>query len=316
MREYLFSYDDIYLRPRHSSLLSRSDADVSVEFLGNRWKLPVIPANMEDVIDRKIAEYLSANDYFYIYHRFGKKDTTHCFVGNANLNKWKLISVAIGVDDRWIDILTDIKYDGLRIDVATIDIAHADHENVKKMISFVREKFPNTKIIVGNVATAEGYKYLCDMGVDAVKVGIGGGKICTTKHKTGFHIPTFQSVLECAELGLDTPIIADGGIKYNGDIAKALVAGATLVMCGGLFASCLDSPAKIVNGRKIYRGSTSYESKGERRHIEGITLELEEGFTYAERLQEIKEDLSSAVSYAGGKDLSCFNSVKWGIIRA
>ena len=72
MKDFLLSYDDVYLRPKHSSLISRSDADTSVEFLGKRWKLPVIPATMEDIIDRKVASYLSANDYFYIYHRFGK----------------------------------------------------------------------------------------------------------------------------------------------------------------------------------------------------------------------------------------------------
>jgi GMP reductase len=270
---------------------------------------------MEDVIDRKIASYLSANDYFYIYHRFGKEDTTHCFVGNANDKKWKLISVAIGVSDRWINILTDIKYDGFKIDVLTVDVAHGDHENVKNIISFIREQFPKTKIIAGNVATAEGYKYLYSLGVDAIKVGIGGGKICSTKNKTGFHIPTFQSILECSELGLNVPIIADGGIKCNGDIAKALVAGATMVMCGGLFASCIDSPAKIINGKKLYRGSTSYEAKGERKHIEGISLELDEGFTYAERLQEIKEDLQSSVSYAGGTDLKSLSSVSWGLVH-
>jgi len=311
----LFSYDDIYLRPRHSSLSSRSDADVSVEFLGKRWKLPVIPATMEDVIDRKIAEYLSAHDYFYIYHRFGKEDTTHCFVANANVKNWKLISVAIGVNNNTLNQLTGIKKEGYRVDVLTIDVAHADHENVRPVISFIKENFPTTKIIAGNVATGGGYKYLCDLGVDAVKVGIGGGKICTTKNKTGFHIPTFQSVLGCAAMGLDIPIIADGGIKHNGDIVKALVAGAQMAMAGGLFASCIDSPAKIVNGKKIYRGSTSYESKGKRRHIEGITLELEEGFTYAERLQEISEDLSSAISYGGGKDLSIFNCVEWGRVH-
>jgi GMP reductase len=117
--------------------------------------------------------------------------------------------------------------------------------------------------------------------------------------------------LECVETGLKVPIIADGGAKHYGDVAKALTLGATMVMSGGWFASCIDSPAKIINGKKLYRGSTSYESKGEHKHIEGISLELEEGFTYSDRLIEIQQSLQSAISYSGGTDLTAFNSVEW-----
>jgi len=152
------------------------------------------------------------------------------------------------------------------------------------------------------------------LGVDAVKVGIGGGSICTTKYKTGFHIPTAYSVWECATNGnRDIPIIADGGAKHFGDIAKALVLGADMVMNGRWFAECLDSPARIEHGKKIYRGSTSYESKGHNNHIEGQTIEISQGCSYADRLEEIKQSLQSSISYAGGKDLSCFNNVKWNI---
>jgi GMP reductase len=147
-----------------------------------------------------------------------------------------------------------------------------------------------------------------------VKVGIGGGSICTTRNKTGFHLPTAYSVWECAQTGLDVPIIADGGAREFGDVAKALTLGATMVMSGGFFASCIDSPAKIVNGRKVYRGSTSYEAKGERKHIEGRTLELSEGTTYAERLDEIRQAICSSISYAGGTNLACFNTVKWELL--
>jgi GMP reductase len=113
---------------------------------------------------------------------------------------------------------------------------------------------------------------------------------------------------------LDVPIIADGGARHYGDVAKALVLGATMVMSGGWFANCLDSPAKIVQGKKVYRGSTSYEAKGQRKHIEGRTLELDEGIVYSERLQEIHDALCSSISYAGGKDLSAFNHVEWKLL--
>jgi GMP reductase len=135
---------------------------------------------------------------------------------------------------------------------------------------------------------------------------------------TGFHIPTLQSVQYANEVmierGIDIPIIADGGAKHYGDVAKAIRFGANMVMSGGWFASCIDSPARIVDGKKLYRGSTSYELKGKRNHIEGRQLELLEGTTYEQRLQEIKEAIQSSISYAGGEDLSAFQTLEYGRI--
>jgi IMP dehydrogenase/GMP reductase len=110
------------------------------------------------------------------------------------------------------------------------------------------------------------------------------------------------------------PIIADGGVNEFGDIAKALVAGATMVMAGGIFAECIDSPAEILNGHKIYRGSTSYDMKGKNHHIEGKTIDVPYSVKYSERFCEIKQALQSSISYAGGKDLSCFNLVEYIIV--
>jgi GMP reductase len=201
----------------------------------------------------------------------------------------------------------------------TVDVAHADHQNVADMLKHLQKTFEHSggyierpKFIAGNVATADGYKFLCDSGADAVKVGIGGGSICTTRYKTGFHVPTAYSVWECRQdTRYDVPIIADGGAKHFGDVAKALTLGADMVMSGRWFAECIDSPAKIEHGKKIYRGSTSYEAKGHNNHVEGQTIEIERACTYKERLLEIQQALQSSISYAGGKDLSAFNSVRW-----
>lgn len=315
MNNRLFSYDNMYLVPKHSSLKSRADANTTIDLCGWKFCLPVVPANMEDVIDRENAFYLSENGYFYIFHRFGKYgegDATHSFIANANENKWKLISASIGTGKDSETILHDVE--GFRVDFWTVDVAHADHDNVKPIIHLLKMKFPKSKIIAGNVATADGYRFLCDLGVDVVKISIGSGSICTTRYQTGFHLPTAYSVWECAQVGRDIPIIADGGAKHYGDIAKALVLGADMVMSGGWFASCIDSPAKIQNGKKVYRGSTSYEAKGMRKHIEGKTLELDEGTTYIERLEEIRQAICSSISYAGGNDLTAFNSVEWHLL--
>jgi GMP reductase len=205
---------------------------------------------------------------------------------------------------------------GLRADFITIDVAHGHHEMMKRTIGWIREHIPNAKIIAGNVATGDGVEFLANLGVDAVKVGIGGGGICTTRYKTGFHLPTLHSVYVANQFLhvnnlYDIPIIADGGAKHYGDISKALTFGAAMVMSGGWFASCIDSPAKIENGKKIYRGSTSFAAKGENRHVEGKTLELDSGDTYLERMTEIQQSLQSAISYAGGTDLHAFDFVNY-----
>lgn len=333
MRDFLLSYDTVTLFPEHSELPSRSKADTSVEFCGRKFKLPVIPANMADSIGVDNARWLSNNGYFYVYHRFGMGFGEHPqanpveFVELANKENWPLISISIGVGDYLYQYFSKIEEKKYRVDFFTIDVAHADHENVKSAIDFVRQRFPKSKLIVGNVATAGGAAFLCNLGVDAIKVGIGGGSICTTRYMTGFHLPTLQSLYEIQQwhnspqiLGEPKKVshipqlIADGGAKHYGDVAKALTFGATMVMSGGWFASCIDSPAKIVNGKKVYRGSTSYELKGHKRHIEGRQLELLEGTTFEQRLTEIKEAIQSSISYAGGNDLSAFKSVRWGRI--
>jgi len=309
MNDFLLSYDTVCLRPKYSELPSRVLANTKMDFLGYQFNLPVVPANMEDVISFNNAKELDELGCFYIMHRF--RNSTVEFSKYAKNVGIKIVSISLGVNKDSMDDLRFIVDNTSIPHFITVDVAHGHHIKTKEMVEFIRSVSPSSKVILGNVATKEGYEFLCDLGADAVKVGIGGGSICTTRFKTGFHLPTLQSVYEAIQSGRSVPIIADGGAKHHGDIAKALTIGATMVMSGGWFASCIDSPAKIVDGKKIYRGSTSFDSKGEHRHIEGRTLALEEGFTYKDRLREIQQDLQSSISYAGGNDLSCFSGVKW-----
>lgn len=339
------SYSDIWLKPKYSTLTSRSKADISVEFLGRRFASCVCPANMESVINEDIARQLSENGYFYTMHRFGD---TQEFVEQANREKWKTISISIGVKNedkllidwfgRGVTNPTIFRRDPLRIDFVTIDIANGHSILMKKMIEYVKYHLPYTKIIAGNVATPEGVRDLTNWGADACKVGVAGGLACATKHQTGFHLPMFSCIKECVEKGgsivyenfsseTTIPIIADGGIKENGDIIKSLVAGATMVMAGSLFAACIDAPGEnVYNGvasinpdnplplliGKKYHGSASAKQKGSNKHIEGLELEIPcNGLIYAEKYREIKESIQSAISYGGGKNLECFESVEW-----
>ena len=150
-----------------------------------------------------------------------------------------------------------------KVDVITVDTAHGHQQGVLDEVKAIKAKFPNLPVIAGNVATAEATKALIDAGADVVKVGIGPGSICTTRVVAGIGMPQLTAIMDCAEQAdkMGKRIIADGGIKYSGDIVKALGAGASVVMIGSLFAGTLESPGEIeiYQGRnfKVYRGMGS-----------------------------------------------------------
>lgn len=302
------NYDDVYLVPNYSELESRAKADTSTVLGNTKFKLPVIPSNMETVINEKWAEWLSNNDYFYVMHRFN--NITLPFVRKANESNWRTISISTGVNADSYEELNQIYKDRLRIDYITIDIAHGHHSKVHSMMAHIRMLFPDVFIIAGNVTTPQAVHDLQEWGANAIKVGIGPGKACTTRLQTGFHIPMFTAVKQCTETA-QVPLIADGGIKHYGDVAKALVAGGHMVMCGSLFASCSDSPAPTINGRKVYYGSASFAAKKENKHVEGTLLELEQSISLEEKLNEIKQSLQSSISYAGGTTLSSLKYVDY-----
>lgn len=149
------------------------------------------------------------------------------------------------------------------VDALVLDSAHGHSKNILNAVAMVKNEFPNTALIAGNVATPEGTEALIKAGADCVKIGIGPGSICTTRVVSGIGVPQFTAVLQCAEVGAryGIPVIADGGIKYSGDIVKAVAAGASVVMLGSLLAGCEESPgeSEVFQGRqfKVYRGMGS-----------------------------------------------------------
>ena len=152
------------------------------------------------------------------------------------------------------------------VDVIAIDTAHGHSQGVLDMVRKVKDTYPLLQIIAGNVATGDGAKALADAGADAVKIGVGPGSICTTRIIAGIGMPQLTAVMEAAKAleGTGVPLIADGGIRYSGDIVKALVAGANTIMAGGLFAGTEESPGETTffEGRKVksYRGMGSIEA--------------------------------------------------------
>ncbi len=177
------------------------------------------------------------------------------------------VAAALGVTPDVLDRTEALVEAG--VDAVVIDTAHGHHINIVTVLKHVKEKFPDLEVIAGNIATAEAAKFLVEAGADAVKVGIGPGSICTTRVVAGVGFPQFSAVLEVAAAlkGTGVPVIADGGIRYTGDIPKAIAAGADSVMLGSLLAGTKESPGEtiIYEGRKFksYRGMGSVEAMKE-----------------------------------------------------
>ena len=146
------------------------------------------------------------------------------------------------------------------VDVIVVDTAHGHHQNVIEIAKRIRQQFPNVDLIAGNVATAEGTKALIAAGVDAVKVGIGAGSICTTRVVAGIGVPMITAIMECSRAAAEDgiPVIADGGIRFSGDITKALAVGAGTTMIGNLFAGTDESPGEMI----LYQGRSFKEYRG------------------------------------------------------
>lgn len=326
------NYKDIHLIPNYSELSSRAQADTFVDFGKFTFKLPLIPSNMASCISLEKATWLARNGYFYIMHRFYEYDVILNWMRRMNKCNDLLpyISISVGIKERDVDMLHTIVDEKLRLDYVTVDVAHGDHKEALHMLKFLKTLkntvYPDLFIIGGNIATTDAYLRMIPY-VDAVKVGIACGVSCITYNKTGFASPMFSTVQAIAderrEMGLGDYdiiprplpfIIADGGISCNGDIAKALVAGADMVMAGSMFARCIDSPAVVDPTdptKKLYFGSAS-SMNGNKKNIEGRTISMPmNGMTYEQLMTEVKQDLTSAISYAGGVDLSCFQDVEW-----
>lgn len=305
MKELALHYKDVVLVPKYSTLESRSLASTSVILGSHVFKNPVVPSNMKCTIDNDTARVLSNNGYFYIMHRFS---STLEHIELANHENWPTVSVSIGVNDTE-KILFDAIYDKFRVNFITVDIAHGHHIKMKHMLDYLKKfKDNGTTIIAGNVVTKQAALDLFEWGADVIKVGIGQGYVCTTKDKTGFTMPMFSCL---REMSVHIPIIADGGIRGNGDIAKAIAAGAKMVMSGSMFARLSDSPSATFKDPhtgetlKEYYGSASFYNKGNNKNIEGRRELVEaDSLTYLEKMKEVEEDLQSAISYAGGSTLS------------
>ena len=330
------NYSDVYLIPSYSELESRSHVNLSVKLFRHpefhTLGMPVIAANMKTVSGPEMVVKLHKLGAMGILHRFQKSPNEYFSDCNYIYSNKSPIDISVGVNDLELLKIFENSEKNYYLRSITIDIAHGHHIKMKQQIENVSNWINKNNlseqvdIIAGNVCTAEAIQALSEWGANIIKVGIGPGSACTTRIMTGYGIPQFSAVLNCAEKKNEHnfKVIADGGISSVGDIAKALGAGADAIMTGSLFAGTKESPgAKLRRGNypnetfyKSYMGSASYESKlhtgNVGKHTEGVSMEIPYKGAVKYAIEDIHDGLCSAFSYAGAVNLDEFHSkVKW-----
>ncbi len=321
------TYDDVLLLPDASEVVP-SEVDTKTRLTRNiSINVPLVSSAMDTVTESTMAIAMAKAGGIGIVHRnLAIEDQ----VKQVKLAKAQgIVGAAVGVGDDGFARAVAIIEAG--VDVVVVDTAHGHHKAVLDAIARIKKEFPKIEIIGGNVATRAGAQALINAGADAVKVGVGPGSICTTRVVAGVGVPQITAIMEAHKAcdKADIPLIADGGLQYSGDIAKAIVAGADCVMLGSLLAGCDESPGELVEvgGRKYkaYRGMGSLgamQSRGEQKSYskdrymqddvlsedklvpEGIEGKVAYRGSVSATVHQLVGGLRSGMGYAGAADIA------------
>lgn len=305
-------YDKIGLVPRVTSQIrSRSDVNTSSKFCKSTINIPIVASPMVDVAGIELLRVLSNLGGFGFLHRFQEIEKQKCQFERCKYMGFE-VGAAIGIkNDERFDALYDSGCRYFLVDTANGANSQVG-ETIKKLLT------QDEKWIAGNVASGEGFQYLCDCGYDAVRVGIAGGQACTTRYYTGVYQNYVKLIEECYKIKVannyEANIIADGGIKKPEDLCKALGLGANQVMLGSILASCKESPAKTykIDGKlkKAFRGSSSYsvqtDNGKEPTFTEGTEILLDYAGNIEEVLKSYTNGLKSCMSYHNAYSLDEF----------
>ena len=309
------SFDDVLLTPQYSNIESRKEIEIkqNLRSVGN-FSLPIISSPMDTVTGEAMACAMDEAGGTGIIHRYNDIDDQARVVMSVAYGG-RVVGAAIGVGDDCIDRALFLSRNG--VSFLCIDVAHGHHIKVRSALETLREVLGDEMhIMAGNVATLEAFNDLADWGADSIRVGIGGGSICSTRIQTGHGMPTLQSIMDCSQSDRDAALIADGGIRTSGDIVKALAAGADFVMVGSLLAGTDETPGSVIhtkNGReKVYRGMASKEAQRSWRNRvssnEGISHTVPLKGPVREVLDELRTGIRSGISYSGAHNIPSLQS--------
>ena len=310
-------FDDVLLVPQKSTINSRTQIDISTSIGQVSFGIPIVSSPMDTVTESEMALSMLSRGGLGIVHRYNTA-REQCEIVYAirealeeqSNEKVNSIAVATGVNEGFMDRVSSLHEAGARI--FCLDVAHGHHSMTESAVKKIKDKYGSViTVIAGNVATAEGYLDLSEWGADAVRIGIGGGSICSTRIQTGHGVPTFQSVFDCRDAD-GASIIADGGIKTSGDIVKALAAGADMVMLGSMLAGTKESPGETFKSKddkyyKVYRGMASPEAqiawRGNARSLEGISTTIPYKGKVDKILSDTIQKVKSGLSYTGAHSI-------------
>jgi IMP dehydrogenase len=316
------TFDDVLLLPRYSKVLP-SETDISLNLTKTiKLKSPFLSSAMDTVTESKMAIAIAKAGGLGIIHRnLSEQKQSHQVSKVKKLNL--LVGAAIGTSSTDIDRFKQLLDSG--VDLIVIDTAHGHSEKVLKILSKAKKINSKIPISVGNIATAEAAKRLYNSGANIIKVGIGPGSICTTRMVAGIGVPQITAVMEVSSAlkGKGVKIISDGGIKFSGDIAKAIAAGADAIMMGSIFAGTEESPGKRFKiKKKFYKqyrgmGSIGAMSAGSSNRYfqknykdkskfvpEGVDGRVEYKGEVSKIIYQLKGGLKSSMGYIGAKKLS------------
>lgn len=319
------TFDDVLIEPSYSNIPTRDEVDLSQEFLGLKLDLPIISANMDYITEVDMMCAMRSAGGLGILHRFAPWEKQYAQLREVHEKvdvhgRYVPIAFSVGTRNtkesfnRVVEVIeTSFNLHRQLMFIVTVDVAHGHHEKVIELITAIKELYsPHLYVIAGNIATSDAaFDLIIDAGADAVKVGIGPGSVCTTRTVTGVGVPQLSAIAEVAkETQLrNIPLIADGGIRSSGDIVKALVAGADVVMCGHLLAGTAETPGQSIIGQdgvtkwKPYRGQSIFGSNGDRFTKEGISGYVRERGPVANVLKQLAGGIRSGMSYVGARNL-------------
>lgn len=307
------SFGDVLLEPQFSDIQSRSEIDITSKLGNINLSLPIISSPMDTVTEEAMASSMSSLGCLGIIHRYNTVSDQSQIIHKSHAQGTKNIGAAVGVSGDYLDRAKSAIMAGANL--ICIDVAHGHHAMTKNALKNLRSMLgPDVHIMAGNVATLAGFNDLSDWGADSIRVGIGGGSICSTRIQTGHGIPTLQSVIDCSVSDRDASLVADGGITSSGDIVKALAAGADFVMCGSLLSGTDETPVEKVwspaKGQWVYpyRGMASVEAqidwRGHTASVEGVSSSVSAKGPVSNVIESLAQGLRSGMSYTGARSIT------------